>query len=86
MDGLYVAVGYHFRPHGSRMGGEVGLPTDSNTSPKKRNPPLDDWPLGGHMCMYYGDSTSESSPTFNDSMNNAAVEAAEMCARNWQGF
>ena len=64
-DGHLIAIGYHLRPHGSTMGGESGLPSDSNVSYDQRNPQLDNWPLGGHMDMYFYDSpmlTSKRQP------------------------
>ena len=59
-----IAVGYHLFPHGSIIGGPGVEPRpgpyivgDVNTRPADRYPPLATWPLGGHMCMYYGFST-----------------------------
>jgi hypothetical protein len=51
-----IAVGFHLFPHHLIMGGaSPGLPLrngNTNGSP---------WDVGGHMCMYYGDSPGSAS-------------------------
>ena len=49
--GLNLAAGIHHFPHGSIIGGSPGLPNMSNVRP------VGGWPVGGHMCMYFRDST-----------------------------
>jgi len=69
--GRLVAVGFHLYPHGSSMVTPVWpMRNDSDTPPWNRTPPLARWPLGGHMCMYFGDS----GPT-GDALNSAARQA-----------
>jgi len=49
-----LACGIHSFPHGSIMGSAMpglGLSNQSNTKP------LGGWPIGGHMCMYFKNST-----------------------------
>ncbi|MFA5624920.1 MAG: peptidoglycan DD-metalloendopeptidase family protein [Bradymonadales bacterium] len=47
----WVACGFHTRPHHNKMGGNPGWPlTDGGDKVGK------EWKMGGHMCMYYGDS------------------------------
>ena|GEM_PF-6891327 len=72
-----IAVGFHLRPHASDFsGGKSGLPSDIDTPPQDRNPALSSWPLGGHMCMYYGESpTGNGDPKYAKNMNDAAKEA-----------
>lgn len=66
-DGTWVACGYHTRPHAAIMGGNPGHPftNQSNTRPSGG------WALGGHMCMYYGDSPG-GTPKCNDAAKNAS--------------
>jgi len=73
--GRLIAVGFHLFPHGSIVGGSPGWPfvNDSNTPPADRDPPLNNWPLGGHMCLYYGDSAGGT-----QAANDAAEEAYRM--------
>ncbi|MGI5830863.1 MAG: SH3 domain-containing protein, partial [Bradymonadia bacterium] len=68
-NGAKVAVGFHLRPHAAIMGGRPGYPlaNKSNTRPSSG------WALGGHMCMYYGDS-----PGGTQSCNTAAKNAVNM--------
>ena len=49
--GHNLAAAVHHFPHGSIIGGNPGLPNMSNTRPAKG------WTIGGHMCLYYKDST-----------------------------
>jgi len=59
VNGTLVAVGYHLTPHGSVMhDARPGLTGDVNIRLEDRNPPIRMWPLGGHMCMYYGEGVS----------------------------
>jgi len=79
--GRRIAVGFHLFPHGSIMtGANPGSPlrSDSNTSPGQRNPPLATWPVGGHMCMYYSNSTGGGAADWTQRMNNAARAAHGM--------
>ena len=49
-----LACGIHSFPHGSIMGSAspgLGLSNQSNTKP------AGGWPIGGHMCMYFKNST-----------------------------
>ncbi len=68
-DGRWVACGYHQRPHAAIMGGNPGHPftNQSNTRPKGG------WALGGHFCLYYGDS-----PGGTPKCNDAAKKARDM--------
>ena len=65
-DGRWVACGYHQRPHAAIMGGNPGHPftNQSNTRPKGG------WALGGHFCLYYGDSPG-GTPKCNDAAKKA---------------
>lgn len=65
-DDLMLAAGVHHFPHGSIIGGRPGLPNNSNTPPPRGTP----WPIGGHMCMYFKDSTGGTR-----GMTEAAAEA-----------
>jgi hypothetical protein len=68
-----IAVGFHLFPHGSIQGGaNPGLPGGQSDVP----PTEGRWPLGGHMCMYYGNSTSSFQATMT-AMNRAAEESYE---------
>jgi len=67
----HIAVGYHLYPHGSRMGSNPGQPfrnaTNGNSSP---------WTIGGHMCMYYSNSTGgTASQERQEERRNMAREA-----------
>jgi hypothetical protein len=79
----YIAVGFHLRPHGSIVGyANPGPPliSEINVQPRDRVPPLSTWPMGGHMCMYYGDSRSgRSGPNESPAkpLNDAARDAFE---------
>ena len=59
-----LAVGVHHFPHGSIIGGNPGLPNQRNTRPPGG------WDIGGHMCMYFKDSTGGTR-----GMTEAALEA-----------
>ena len=48
-----LAVAVHHFPHGNIIGGNPGLPNMSNSPPPRGQ----NWPIGGHFCMYYMDST-----------------------------
>jgi len=56
VNGRRIAVGFHLRPHAQFFGRADSIPwplvNASNNSPGKDQ----EWPMGGHMCMYYGDS------------------------------
>ena len=76
-DGKWVACGFHMRPHAAIMGGSPGYPFQNES-----NQPLtgaaktangSQWRLGGHFCLYYGDS-----PGGTPSCNTAAKTAASM--------
>ena len=47
-----LAVGLHHFPHGSIIGGNPGLPNMPNVNPPRGQ----NWPIGGHFCMFYMDS------------------------------
>lgn len=68
-DGRWVACGYHQRPHAAIMGGNPGSPfqNQSNTRPSTG------WAMGGHFCLYYGDS-----PGGTQDCNRAAKDAKDM--------
>ena len=56
--GRMLACGIHSFPHGSIMGTAtpgLGLSNQSNTRP------AGGWPIGGHMCMYFKNSTGGTS-------------------------
>ena len=65
-DGRWVACGYHQRPHAAIMGGKPGSPfqNQSNTRPSTG------WAMGGHFCLYYGDSPG-GTPKCNDAAKTA---------------
>jgi len=65
-----IACGIHFRPHGENFSPGNGLTSQSNTKPA-----TGDWPIGGHMCMYYGDSAPNGTD-WDKRMNAAAKTAA----------
>ncbi len=73
-DGKWVACGYHQRPHAAIMGGNPGWPfkSESNT-PLSVKENGSKWRLGGHFCLYYGDS-----PGGTEDCNRAAKEAKNM--------
>lgn len=68
-DGRWVACGFHQRPHAAIMGGKPGSPfqNQSNTRPSTG------WAMGGHFCLYYGDS-----PGGTQDCNRAAKDAKDM--------
>lgn len=71
-DGKWVACGFHMRPHAAIMGGNPGYPfkNESNT-PLSKPEKGSKWRLGGHFCMYYGDSVG-GTPSCNDAAKRAA--------------
>lgn len=71
-DGKWVACGFHMRPHAAIMGGNPGYPfkNESNT-PLSTPVNGSKWRLGGHFCMYYGDSVG-GTPSCNDAAKRAA--------------
>ena len=70
--GRRVAVGFHLFPHGSILGGaQPGWPLRQMPD----TPPAGGWPIGGHMCMYYGDSTGGGGADWTRQMNDAARDA-----------
>ena len=62
-----LAAGVHHFPHGSVIGGNPGLPNRRNTRPPGG------WDIGGHMCMYYKNSTGGTR-----GMTEAAHEALQI--------
>jgi len=60
IDGQFITVGFHLRPHGTVIG-------DAEPGSPLRNPPESNgidgrappggWTLGGHMCLYVSNST-----------------------------
>jgi hypothetical protein len=64
--GRLIAVGFHLFPHGSFIGGHPGWPLVDRSNER----PDGGWDVGGHMCMYYGDSTGGTI-----GLNNVAREA-----------
>lgn len=68
-DGTMVACGYHQRPHAAIMGGNPGSPFQNQSNTK----PEGGWAMGGHFCLYYGDS-----PGGTQSCNKAAQRAKDM--------
>lgn len=76
-DGKWVACGFHMRPHAAIMGGSPGYPfkNESNTplSGAAKAANGSQWRLGGHFCLYYGDS-----PGGTSGCNPAAKRAATM--------
>ena len=67
LDGRRIAVGFHLVPHGSIIGGVEPGPPLRNVPNHKIDGA---WPVGGHMCMYYSNSSGGTS-----GMNEAAREA-----------
>lgn len=65
-DGRWVACGYHQRPHAAIMGGNPGHPFSNQSNSR----PAGGWPLGGHFCLYYGDSPG-GTPKCNDAAKTA---------------
>ena len=68
-DGRWVACGYHQRPHAAIMGGNPGSPFQNQSNTK----PSTGWAMGGHFCLYYGDS-----PGGTQDCNRAAKDAKDM--------
>ena len=64
-----LAAGVHHFPHGSIIGGNPGLPNRSNTRPPNG------WDIGGHMCLYYKNSTGGT-----PGMTEAAREAFDLAS------
>lgn len=65
-DGGWVACGFHTRPHAAIMGGKPGYPFSNQSNTR----PAGGWPLGGHFCLYYGDSPG-GTPKCNDKAKSA---------------
>ena len=65
-DGRWVACGYHQRPHAAIMGGNPGHPFTNQSNTR----PAGGWALGGHFCLYYGDSPG-GTPKCNDAAKKA---------------
>lgn len=73
-DGKWVACGYHQRPHAAIMGGNPGWPFKSESNTPLSVPENGSkWRLGGHFCLYYGDS-----PGGTEDCNRAAKDAKNM--------
>lgn len=73
LNGRLIACGFHLRPHAAMMGGNPGAPfTNRSNTPFYYNQ-TQKWPLGGHICCYYGDS-----PGGTQSCNAAAKKAYEL--------
>jgi len=68
-EGRMIACGFHIRPHAAIMGGSPGAPLTNQSNTR----PAAGWAIGGHMCMYYGDS-----PGGTPSCNDAAKKAKDM--------
>lgn len=73
LNGHMIACGFHLRPHAAIMGGNPGYPFSSQSNTK----PAGGWPLGGHMCMYYGDSPG-GTPKCNEAAELAYKLGNEM--------
>ena len=74
VDGRRIAVGFHLFPHGSILGSEIGaepgLPLRAMSDTQAT------WTIGGHMCMYYSNSTSlRGTQEYQNAMNDAARRA-----------
>ena len=86
INGRLVAVGYHLYPHHDIMGGDPGPPFSSQGN--RRYTPEEaqrwgeiwngKWYIGGHMCMYYGDSTGDT-PSCNEAAKTAYRINNEEC-------
>lgn len=68
-NGTWIACGFHLRPHAAIMGGNPGAPLTNKSNTR----PSGGWAIGGHMCMYYGDS-----PGGTQDCNRAAKDARNM--------
>lgn len=53
--GRRIACGYHLVPHGSFMGSNLHTMSPPLYS-RSNTRPANGWTVGGHMCMYYGNS------------------------------
>lgn len=73
LNGHMIACGFHLRPHAAIMGGRPGYPFSNQSNTK----PAGGWPLGGHMCMYYGDSPG-GTPKCNEAAELAYKLGNEM--------
>lgn len=73
LNGHMIACGFHLRPHAAIMGGHPGYPFSDQDNTK----PAGGWPLGGHMCMYYGDSPG-GTPKCNEAAELAYKLGNEM--------
>ena len=80
-NGSLVAVGVHFRPHGTLVGGSkakslVNASQEDDETGRK--------PLGGYMCMYFGDSRNDLNKKadpenrYNDAARDAKIRADSM--------
>jgi hypothetical protein len=70
-NGVFAAVGVHHFPHGSVMPGANPGPTmPSKSNDRERQTVPGVWDIGGHMCMYFSDSTGGTR-----GMREAAAEA-----------
>jgi len=79
IDGRLIASGYHTRPHAAIMGGSPGLPFVSKSNTAFAYSPNEKWPLGGHLCLYYGDSPG-GTPSCNQAAKDAFVTAKQLIA------
>lgn len=68
LNGHLIACGFHLRPHHNIMGGNPGPPFTNGGDRVNGK-----WKMGGHMCMYYGDS-----PGGTQKCNEAARTAYEL--------
>ena len=75
LNGRLIAVGFHLYPHEIILGGNPGLPFKN--IPKDNSRDVNGTQLvGGHMCMYYGDSPGGNPP--KNSCNDMAREAHKL--------
>lgn len=70
LNGRMIACGFHLRPHAAIMGGNPGAPFSNKSNTPFAYSKTQKWPLGGHMCMYYGDSPG-GTPKCNDAAREA---------------
>lgn len=73
LNGRLIACGFHLRPHAAMMGGNPGAPFTNRSNTPFYYSKTQKWPLGGHICCYYGDS-----PGGTQSCNEAARKAYEL--------
>ena len=77
-NGVWVACGFHLRPHGAPQGGHPDRPWNQS-SPRDRptgyssrtKEGADVWEPGGHFCLYYNENNGGGTDTCRDAVKKA---------------